>query len=321
MENRTYAIAVGLFTILLGLALLLSFWWLSGDHKQNAQYIIVSSLPVTGLSAESAVKFRGVNVGKVTDIRLDSKSRNTIFIDIQVLDELRLSEQSYANLRMQGVTGLAFIDINDTDDDTAPILPKGGEIPLQPSTMDKLLSEGPQLVEQVSTLLQNSNTLIDSVNVLIGNIDHGSVSRTIDNLERTTEKLEPLLNSASVAFQRMGDMASEQNQARLEDTLESINQAAIATKPLIEELTVTVQEFRNTTQEIGKNSMELRQTLGQETLPRIHRLSERMHRDLQQLGELVDSLEQNPQSLLFGKPPAKPGPGEPGFQPETFNER
>ncbi|HEY8355081.1 MAG TPA: MlaD family protein [Methylophilaceae bacterium] len=316
MENRTYAIAVGLFTLLLSLALLLSFWWLSGNHGQNTDYTVVSSLPVTGLSVESAVKYRGVNVGKVTDIRLDPSARNTIRIDIQVMDDLRLSKQSHAKLRMQGVTGLAFIDLDDTDAADAPLLPKGGEIPLLPSTMDKLLADGPQLVSQFDTLLQNSIVLIDSANRLLQEVEPGRLGSALDNLERASGKLEPLLDIASDTFRRMGDMASEQNRAALTETLDSIRQTAHAAQPLLDELAATAREFRNATQEIGTNGRQLGRTLNQETLPRIHQLSDRLDRDLRQLGELLDQLEQHPESVLFGKPSARPGPGEDGFQPD-----
>jgi len=33
------------------------------------------------------------------------------------------------------------------------------------------------------------------------------------------------------------------------------------------------------------------------------------------LDQLLNLLETHPQSLLFGKPSASPGPGEPGFAP------
>jgi len=297
MENRTYAIAVGLFTLLLGLALLLSFWWLSGDHRQNANYTVVSSLPVTGLSVESTVRYRGVNVGKVTNIRLDQTARNVIRIDIRVIDELRLSEQSHAELRMQGVV-------------------EGGEIPLQASMIDKLLDDGPQLVRQIETLLESSNTLASTANQLLNSMDHEKLNQTLTNLELASRKLEPLLNTASTTFELMGNMASEQNQLMLSETLSSMQKTADAAHPLLTELNETAREFRNMAQEIGKDSRQLGHTLNFETLPRIHELTRHMNRDLTQFSELLDSLEQHPQSLLLGKPPARPGPGENGFQPD-----
>ncbi|MDP2246759.1 MAG: MlaD family protein, partial [Nitrosomonadales bacterium] len=221
MENRTYAIAVGLFTLLLGTFLLFSFWWLSGDHKDNVEYVVVSPLPVTGLSVESAVKFRGVDVGKVTSIDLDKRSKNIIRIQIRVSDELTLTEASVAELRKQGVTGLAYIDLNDTES-AAKSLGAGAEIPLVPSMIDKLLSGGPELAEQIELLIKNSNELASTANQLLGSVDHEKLNQTLSNLEAASSKLEPMLNSASTAFDRMGKMASDENQALLTETLSNL---------------------------------------------------------------------------------------------------
>jgi phospholipid/cholesterol/gamma-HCH transport system substrate-binding protein len=318
MENRTYAIAVGLFTLILGTFLLFSFWWLSGDHKKNVEYVVVSSLPVTGLSVESAVKFRGVDVGKVTSIDFDKTTRNIIRIQIRVVDDLSLSEASTAELRMQGVTGLAYIDLNDTADEAKP-LPAGAEIPLVPSLIDKLLSGGPALASQIELLIKNSNELAHTANQLLGSVDHEKLNRTLSNLESASEKLGPLLNSAATTFDRMGKMASEQNQALLSETLGSMQKTAEAARPLLGELNNTAKEFSGMAKEIEQSSKQLTHTLNFETLPRIHELTESMNRDMRQFGNLLDQLEENPQSLILGKPPAKPGPGENGFSPDQHN--
>src|SRR5664279_3440955 len=141
MENRAYAIAVGLFTLLLGFALVFSYWWLAGARQSIVEYVVFSKLPVSGLSAESSVKFRGVEVGKVTKIALDPQIKTNIFINIQVAESLQLSKETYAELRMQGITGLAYIDLNDVST-TAPKLEAGGRIPLQSSLVDKLVERG-----------------------------------------------------------------------------------------------------------------------------------------------------------------------------------
>ncbi|PKO24863.1 MAG: MCE family protein [Betaproteobacteria bacterium HGW-Betaproteobacteria-8] len=319
MENRTYAIAVGLFTLLLGLFLLFSFWWLSGEHQKNSNYVVVSPIPITGLSVESAVKFRGVDVGKVTNITLDKTNKNIIRVEIRVQDDLGLSENSTARLRMQGVTGLAFIDLNDTTDPEAKPLAEGAEIPLHPSLVDKLMDNGPALIAQIESLLKSSNELATTANQLLGSIDHEKLNQTLTNLEQASTKLEPLLNTATTTFERMGNMASEQNQAMLSETLSSMQKTADAAQPLLGELNDTAREFRNMAQEIGQGSQQLSHTLNHETLPRIHELTKNMNRDMRQFSELLNNLEENPQSLILGKPPAKPGPGEDGFQPNTEN--
>ena len=80
MENRAYPLIVGLFTLVLGLSALLAFWWFSGGAQDTRAYLIVSPRSVTGLNPQAAVRYRGVRVGKVTDVDL----QDTLEVNIQI---------------------------------------------------------------------------------------------------------------------------------------------------------------------------------------------------------------------------------------------
>lgn len=49
------------------------------------------------------------------------------------------------------------------------------------------------------------------------------------------------------------------------------------------------------------------------TLPRINRVTEETSRAVRQLGRTANTINDNPQSLIFGSGAVAPGPGEPGF--------
>jgi phospholipid/cholesterol/gamma-HCH transport system substrate-binding protein len=51
------------------------------------------------------------------------------------------------------------------------------------------------------------------------------------------------------------------------------------------------------------------------TLPRINRVTEDTSRAVRLLSRTVTTINDNPQSLIFGAGPVTPGPGEPGFTP------
>jgi len=319
MENRSYAIAVGLFTLLLGFALVFSYWWLAGAKQSIAEYVVVSSLPVTGLSVESSVKFRGVEVGKVTKITLDSQTKTNIVINIQIVESLRLSKETYAELHMQGITGLAYVDLNDVST-SAPNLEAGGRIPLRPSLIDKLVERGPMLVAQIETLLKTSNEAADAANKFLNKIDSEKLNKTLANLERATDKLEPMLGSITTAANRVSSMASEKSQLQLTQTLLSVQKTADDARPLLVELDDTAKEFKGMARDIKQNANQLSTALESETLPQLHQLTQNLNRDVSHFGQLIDMLEDNPQSLIFGSPEAMPGPGEAGFNPKPKRE-
>ena len=57
----------------------------------------------------------------------------------------------------------------------------------------------------------------------------------------------------------------------------------------------------------------LAKTLNGSLLPRVSRTTEDTHRAVRQVGQTAEALGEQPQTLLWGKPPVVPGPGERGF--------
>jgi phospholipid/cholesterol/gamma-HCH transport system substrate-binding protein len=50
------------------------------------------------------------------------------------------------------------------------------------------------------------------------------------------------------------------------------------------------------------------------TLPKVDALAESVERSAQRVGALAAEIEHQPDSLLWGRKAARPGPGEAGFQ-------
>jgi len=312
MENRAYAIAVGIFSLVLGIGVIFAYWWISGSQQARSEYLIASPLPVAGLSSEGTVKFRGVDIGKVIEISLDPSSQTTILIKIAVAKKLKLSTEAYAELRRQGITGLAYIDLND-ESKNAPALLAGGTIPLRPTLVDNLISKGPELLAQLEVLLKNSSQFTAAANRVLTNVDIQRLNNTIANLEKASEKALPAISSATNMLNNANKIVSEKNQVQLAQTLESAQQAFDATRPLINELSLTAKKFHNTANQIETSASQLTYTLDNETLPQLHTLTENMNRSVIHFNQLIDVLEDNPQSIIFGKPNPPPGPGEVGF--------
>jgi phospholipid/cholesterol/gamma-HCH transport system substrate-binding protein len=312
MENRAYAIAVGIFTLILGIGMVLAYWWISGSHQDRINYTISSKLPVTGLSPEAIVKFRGVDVGKVTGISLDPSSQTTILINIGVEKNLKLTSGAYAELRRQGLTGLAYVDLNDESINSSALLPES-KIALRPTLVDELISRGPELTEQIETLLQNSSHLATTANQFLTSIDIKELNSAIANFEKASEKSIPVINSATNMFNNANKMVSNKNQAQLEQTLVSMKQTFDAAKPLINELTLTTQKINTTANQFETSTNQLTYTLDKETLPQINTMTQNMNRSIINFNQLIDVLEENPQSIIFGNPKPQAGPGEEGF--------
>ncbi len=141
MENRSHALIAGFFVILLGLCVALVGWWFSGRSEETRDYLIVTRGSVVGLNPQAQVRYRGIRAGKVEDISLDPQDPRNILILIRIDDDIPMTEGTSARLNTQGVTGLAYVMLED--DGSAPTPLQGSKdnpprIALSPSMMDSL---------------------------------------------------------------------------------------------------------------------------------------------------------------------------------------
>jgi len=113
MEDRAHALAAGLFTLVLGAALAAVALWFGKDDLQRVPYAMTTTSSVTGLKVEAPVRYRGVDVGKVDDITIDSANSGRVRILIGVREGTPITKSTYAQLGYQGITGLAYVLLGD----------------------------------------------------------------------------------------------------------------------------------------------------------------------------------------------------------------
>ncbi len=185
MENRAYALAAGLFTLLLGIGVVAAALWFSGDTVENDEYLLVSRYPVSGLNAQAPVRYRGVTVGKVVDINFDPNDPRAILVRIQVRTGTPLSQGTYAQLGSQGVTGLAYVMLDDDGKKPGQLVGEGDQlarIEVRPSFIDSLSASGQDMIVNFNQVAQRVNTLLsdDNQKQLVG---------TLRNLDQATRQI------------------------------------------------------------------------------------------------------------------------------------
>ncbi len=77
----------------------------------------------------------------------------------------------------------------------------------------------------------------------------------------------------------------------------------------LEERSLAFDRMSTNLEEVGNAA----RSFSDETLPRFNALVEQLNRDTRALVRVLNALDENPQSFVFGAPRRKPGPGEPGF--------
>ena len=115
MENKSHAFIAGLFTVCLVTAALLIVWFLNMDRTVKQPYMIATNLSIPGLNPQATVRFRGLDVGKVTNIAFNKDDPGEILIYFEVKEDTPMTESTYATLTYQGVTGIASIELDDDE--------------------------------------------------------------------------------------------------------------------------------------------------------------------------------------------------------------
>jgi phospholipid/cholesterol/gamma-HCH transport system substrate-binding protein len=310
MESRSYALLTGLFTILLGIALAASFIWFRGDTKSYSSYLVVSKFPVNGLNRQAAVRFRGVEIGRVEDISIDPRDSKIILIRVVVDDTVPITRGTFAQIGYQGLTGIAFVVLDDDGSNPAPMQYPAGDvarIEVRGNVFDDLAQSSKALLEQASDLL-------DRLNRIASDSNQSRIENTLLNFEKASAQLEPALRAIPEVAERAKKFLDEDNRASLRKSLANIEQATGSVGPVVEDSRKVLANMRQLSDKLDKLSTEISSEITDGTLPKVNQLVEQLGQDTQDFHRLMLQIEREPQSLVFGRQRQQPGPGEPGFE-------
>jgi phospholipid/cholesterol/gamma-HCH transport system substrate-binding protein len=313
VESRAFAFWTGLFVVALAAAIVAWANWLAGDRIERTPYRVVATVPVTGLNPQAQVRFRGISVGRVTAIRLDRADARRILIDIEVDADVPLTHGTYAQLGMEGITGIAYVHLLDDGQDARRLRGAGGttaEIALRPSFFDSV-------ADGAEGAVRDARELMASLNALLAPENRSRIAGTLASLERVAADLEAAAAKLPGVIGRAELWLGEDQRRALQQSLQQVNEAARSLPEVTRETQRLLQDARAMVGQYGRLSAEAEATVGAvqgETLPRVNAAADAAELAAQRAGTLAQELERRPESVLWGRQAGRPGPGEPGFQ-------
>ncbi|MDB5963986.1 MAG: Mammalian cell entry related protein, partial [Polaromonas sp.] len=300
---KAHALVAGSFVLVVTALLALLAIWLTRDNTERDLYEMTTSEALSGIQPQGSVLFRGVPVGKIELIGFDSKIKGNVLIRISVDRGAPLTKSVFATVASQGVTGLGFIQLDDTGESAERLVPNDSDpprIPLRTGGFAKLLKQGEAIMKQVeeagtrvNKLLSDDNQQAVSSAILQLSEAAGSINRIAKGLEPTVASLPKLSRDTTATLQSVGKAADEVNAtaARLNakgGPLDKLAEGGAALASGVE-------------------------TFSAGTLPKLGEVADETARAMRQLRRTVNNVDDNPQALIFGNGPPVPGPGEAGF--------
>ena len=308
MENKAYALAAGIFTLLLGAGVILAAMWMSGETYEKASYVLESRYPVSGLNEQAIVRYRGVDIGKVTDIKFDPADSRVILIDIVIRRSMGLTRGTFAELRYQGITGLSYVMLDDrgTNAERLPPAtePGSARIPIRESLFSNLADVTQQVLADAREVMKRINTVLSDEN-------QAQLNRSLASVEQATREIATLTKAFAPAARNSDALVADarktfQNADKLLSEISATNRDLAKRLEAFDRVAASAEQT-------GSSVTRLADSFSTETLPRINTLADELTRASRTLERLATALKEQPQSVVFGRRGGAPGPGEPGF--------
>ena len=302
MENRSHALIAGLFTLVLCACVVAALLWFGDKQEATKEYLVSTGKNVTGLNVQAQVRFRGIRVGKVESIELAPNDARNTLIRIRIKKDIPVTQGTRAKLGYQGVTGIAHVLLEDGGKNETLLTASSGElarIPMQDSLIEELSDAGGEAMRRAKDFLVSANQVLSPENLQ-------NISRILAHLEATT-------GNARQATDQLRQVLSPENVRLLNSTLVRAEQAVGEAAPFIAEARSLVLRLHSVSEKIENTLGEASNGGAGALLPQLNELSTQVSSSSNQLNRVLRMLEDSPQSLIFGRQAAQPGPGENGF--------
>ena len=188
METRANYVLVGSFVLaLIAAAFGFVIWLARVDLEHQPQtYLVYFYGSVSGLQIGSEVQYRGVPVGRITDIRIDAENIERIRVTVEVNEDTPVKTDTYATLGLQGITGVAYLQLKGGTQNAPDLVAQGKDdypvIPSRPSGLEQVLDRAPELLERAIVISERLEQLLSEKNI-------NGISSSIDNINSTTQIL------------------------------------------------------------------------------------------------------------------------------------
>lgn len=288
MEPEQKYLMVGVFVVAVVAGLLVFAVWLSGLSARGGYdlYQTYFMESVNGLNMGAPVKYRGVDVGKVSKIEIAKDNPANIHIEMQIVRGTPITIGTTATLQMQGITGTSYIELKGALADQPLLKSQYSEtIPVIPSTPSQLQ----QIVNSVPEILQKVSDLTDHLNAFASEENSQRFTNIMTNLETFSKDVGSDGGGASLMAELR--TTSEEIGKAAHALTEIANNSKADTQRILKSTSVTIDKINTLVDSTGQLSQQ-----GYKDLNALLIEMKKTARDIQNLSR---NLKENPSQIVI----------------------
>lgn len=305
MENRAHHFVVGLFMLGFIAAIVMFVFWLSRDQfsRETDSYYIYFTDSVTGLTTGSQVRYRGVPIGEVTDIRIMPENLRVIRVTVDVARDTPIKGDSVASLELLNITGGIYVQISGGTQKSPSLRPNPDGtptfIPSKPSMLSSLRDMGPELLNNMIELTARAKEVVDDTNrerlsKILVNVEEltGGLDEATPHLIDAVEEMRNAMASTSLLVQEFQIQAKD-----IGNMVQSYGDK------LSQEVSKTTVDIRNTSTEMRRiieNNKSSVNDFSQNSLYEFGVLIEDLRILVENMSRMTTLIERSPGEFLFG---------------------
>jgi len=303
MEREANYAAVGAFVLVVALAAALFVYWYSGTrvHRTYDRYEIYFDGSVSGLEDGAAVRYLGVRVGRVVQMRIDPRDAGRVEVIAAIDSTTPISPRTIAELNLQGVTGLLYIDLQQSAKPAQPAVPslQYPVIRAAPSQFDVFMAQLPRLSAAAGGVIARLNRLLSDRNI-------DDVSQSLDNLSQASSSLPATVHNVNALLTQLRS-ATEELTATAKSARNVMDTAGPQIVTTVRRLNAVADNLSQATEQLDRMVAENRadvRSFTRSSLPEIEDFVREGRAAAKDIRELSESLRQNPSQLLYQPAPA-----------------
>ncbi len=222
-NERGRKLRVGLF-VLIGLAAFLSMIYALGARARLFEPRFTVSAEFTevgGLVEGATVRLAGVQIGRVSAVRLPSQPGGKVRVDMTIARQFgdRVRKDSVARIETQGLLGDRIIEISVGTAAAPPVRPNDLIASTDPFDIGRVMSESAQVVKSIGTLADslretartlNQSRLIEEASATVQSARRitDQVGRIVGEVERGKGWAHVLVYEEPVALRRVNELVT-----------------------------------------------------------------------------------------------------------------
>jgi len=251
MKNRAQKVRLGIFVLVTGAILILLVGYFTTQQllqNKDVYFVAYEGISVSGLEVGSPVKFLGIKVGSVQDIKIDPDDVNKVIVKMALEPGTPVKQDAWADITTVGITGLKTIEIRGGSN-TSPTLQQGNYIEPGSSLTEDITGKAEIIANKAELVLNNLQRITQPNNM-------DKITHMIDSFAMMAGDISQVVNNTNHAILLIDSILNE-NRRDVRTTVATVQQVS-------DQMVATVSNLHHASEQVNRlvGSDTLKQILG-----------------------------------------------------------